>query len=86
MDYKNPELDSILDQAATTTDKNKRKSLYFKAQDILLKEVPAPILYMLTYFWIYNKRVHNYGGDNSTIGPWSFNDPRQTQLAWVTKS
>ena len=84
MDYKNPDLDALLDQAVTTTDKTKRKQLYVKAQDILLKDVPAPILYMLTYFWVYNKRVHNYGGDNTTIGPWAYNDPRQTQLAWVT--
>ena len=39
--YSNPELDKLFADAATTIDVAKRKDLYFKAQAILAKDLPA---------------------------------------------
>lgn len=44
--YENKEIDSILLEARTTIDQDKRKSLYFKAQEIIQNELPH---YTLVY-------------------------------------
>jgi peptide/nickel transport system substrate-binding protein len=44
-DYKNPELDPILEKAMASTDREERKRLYFQAQQILLDEAPQIIWY-----------------------------------------
>ena len=44
--YKNPELDKVLDQGATTIDENERRRLYEEAQTIVYEDVPwVPIDY-----------------------------------------
>ena len=44
--YKNPDLDDVLDQAATTIDENERRRLYEEAQTIVYDDVPwVPIDY-----------------------------------------
>ncbi|MGL5662344.1 MAG: ABC transporter substrate-binding protein, partial [Cetobacterium sp.] len=44
--YENKEIDSLLLEARTTVDQNKRKDLYFKAQEIIQNELPH---YTLVY-------------------------------------
>jgi peptide/nickel transport system substrate-binding protein len=39
--YSNPEVDRLLDEARQTADVDKRRELYFEAQEITAKEVPA---------------------------------------------
>ena len=44
--YKNPELDDILRQGATTVDENERRRLYEQAQEIIYNDAPwVPIVY-----------------------------------------
>jgi peptide/nickel transport system substrate-binding protein len=66
MQYKNPEVDRLMAEALTTTDRAKRKPLYFKIQDILADELPGPILLYPKYWWGINKRVQNFN-----VGPYN---------------
>jgi peptide/nickel transport system substrate-binding protein len=60
MQYKNPEVDRLCADALTTTDRAKRKPLYFQLQNILADELPAPILLNPKYVWGINNRVKNF--------------------------
>jgi peptide/nickel transport system substrate-binding protein len=66
MQYKNSEVDSLMADALTTTDRTKRKPLYAKIQNILADELPAPILFYSNYLWGINKRVKNFN-----VGPYN---------------
>ena len=66
MQYVNPEVDRLMAEALTTTDRAKRKPLYFKIQDILADELPGPILFYPSYLWGINKRVKNFN-----VGPYN---------------
>ncbi len=57
MGYKNGKLDDIMDQATTVSDQKKRKDLYFKMQQILAEDQPAPILVFPDQLMGVNKRV-----------------------------
>ena len=61
--YKNPEVDKLMDDALGLTDRAKRKEIYFKIQDILAEDLPAPILFYPYYLWGINKRVQNFKVD-----------------------
>jgi peptide/nickel transport system substrate-binding protein len=60
MQYKNPALDKVLDDAVATLDQEKRKQLYFKMQQILAEDVPAPILTFPNGLLSLNKRIQNW--------------------------
>lgn len=66
MQYKNPDVDRLMAEALTTTDRAKRKPLYFQIQNILADEVPAPILAYYNSIWGINKRVKNLN-----LGPYN---------------
>ena len=66
MQYKNADVDRLMDEALTTTDRAKRKPLYFQIQNILADELPAPILFYPNYLWGVNKRVKNFN-----VGPYN---------------
>jgi peptide/nickel transport system substrate-binding protein len=62
--YKSSAMDQALDDAVGTLDQAKRKQLYFKVQDTLNDEVPAPILVFNKGIWGATKRVQGiFGGD-----------------------
>lgn len=45
--YKNPEVDDLLNQALTTTDRSERRTSYLRAQQILVEDAPwVPIAYV----------------------------------------
>ncbi len=56
-DFKNADVDAALDGAIATLDKNKRKEFYYKFQDIMSDQVPAPILMFNVGIWGTSKRV-----------------------------
>ncbi len=66
MQYMNPEVDRLMAEALQTTDRAKRKPLYFQIQNILADEVPAPILVYPKYLWGISKRVKNF-----SVGPYN---------------
>jgi peptide/nickel transport system substrate-binding protein len=79
-DFKNDQVDQILDQALVTLDRTKRKQLYGQFQDIMSDEVPAPVLVFNTGIWATNARVQ--GTDFGTFNqygtrPWK-------NKVWVT--
>src|SRR5438105_6627895 len=73
-DFKNDQVDQILDQALSTLDRNKRKDLYNQFQDIMSDQVPSPVLLFNTGIWGVNKRVQgtDFGPFNQfQLRPWS---------------
>jgi peptide/nickel transport system substrate-binding protein len=60
MHYVNSDLDKVLDDAVATLDQAKRKQLYFKMQQILADDQPAPILVFPNGLLSLNKRVQNW--------------------------
>ncbi len=46
--YRNPRIDELFELAASETDRQKRASYYFEAQDILVKDLP--------YLWLYESQ------------------------------
>jgi peptide/nickel transport system substrate-binding protein len=64
--YKNPELDGLLDQALQTVDRNKRKDIYAKVQEILMEDLPSPLVTYPKGLWGISKRVQNFN-----VGPWN---------------
>jgi peptide/nickel transport system substrate-binding protein len=60
MHYMNSDLDKVLDDAVATLDQAKRKQLYFKMQQILADDQPAPILVFPNGLLSLNKRVQNW--------------------------
>ena len=66
MQYKNSQIDSLMAQALTTTDRSKRKPIYIQIQDILMDDLPAPILFYPQYLWGISNRVKNFN-----VGPYN---------------
>ena len=79
-DFKNTDVDSILDQAIATLDRTKRKALYGQFQDIMSDQVPSPILLFNTGIWGVNTRVKN-----TDFGPFNQYGTRPwNSSVWVT--
>ena len=75
-DFKNDQVDSVLDQALTTLDQSKRKQLYAQFQDLMADQVPSPILVFNTGIWGVNSRVQgtDFGPFNQyQFRPWLHN-------------
>lgn len=75
-DFKNSQVDSILDEAIATLDQNKRKQLYFQFQDIMSDLVPSPILNFAHGIIGVNTRVQgsDFGPFNQYGNrPWNHN-------------
>jgi peptide/nickel transport system substrate-binding protein len=58
-DYQNPQLDALMDQANAVVDRDKRKALYAKVQDVLADDLPYLGLFFEKRLWGVNKRVGN---------------------------
>jgi peptide/nickel transport system substrate-binding protein len=56
--YQNPELDSLLDTAATAYKEKDKKKAYQKIQEHLVGELPVISLYFRTGSLLVNNRVH----------------------------
>lgn len=71
--FKNADVDQALAEAVTTVDRNKRKQLYARFQNLIQDLAPAPILFFNRANYGVNKRVRGYGlGTFSQYGtrPW----------------
>jgi peptide/nickel transport system substrate-binding protein len=79
-DFKNAEVDKILDDAIVTLDKTKRKQLYFQFQDIMSDQVPSPIILFNTGIWGVSKRVQG-----TDFGPFDqYQNRPWMKDVWVT--
>jgi peptide/nickel transport system substrate-binding protein len=59
MSYKNPQVDTILQQAVGTLDKNSRKQLYTEFAQIVMGELPVLPILSTGNLWPVNRRVQN---------------------------
>jgi ABC-type transport system substrate-binding protein len=57
--YSNPELDRLLDEAITTTDRSRTRELYAKAQEIISREVPQLPLWFPDQMVVARRNVEN---------------------------
>jgi peptide/nickel transport system substrate-binding protein len=57
--YSNPQVDTIVTQALSELDQEKRKQLYIQMQNIVADEAPSVILFFTQTPAAVNKRVHN---------------------------
>jgi peptide/nickel transport system substrate-binding protein len=60
MQYKNAQVDQLMADALKTTDRTKRKPIYYQIQNILAEDVPACILTVPNSLWGINNRVKNF--------------------------
>ena len=60
MSYSNPQVDQLMSDALQTTDRAKRKPIYFQIQNLLAEDIPAGMLFYPNYLWGINKRVVNF--------------------------
>ncbi|CAN5484531.1 ABC transporter substrate-binding protein [soil metagenome] len=68
--YSNPEFDKIIAEAINAEDQEKAKELYFKAQEIVSRDVPLLPLWYPANMVVANKRIGNINIGAS--GDWSF--------------
>ncbi len=82
-DFKNTQVDDLLNQASGTLDQSKRKAAYAKFQDVMNQEVPAPILVFNKGLWAANKRVQGISG---AFGPYNQYNSRSVVFknVWVS--
>ena len=69
--YKNPKVDDLLEQAVQTLDTQKRKGLYQQIQEILMEDLPAPLITYPKTIWGISKRVKGWNQ-----GAWNTYAPR----------
>jgi len=55
--YKNPEVDTLLDEAKSTLDIEKKRTIYKRLHEILADDVPYTYLWTLTNYAAYNRRL-----------------------------
>jgi peptide/nickel transport system substrate-binding protein len=67
--YSNPEVDKLIEQGETTIDREKRKEIYWKIQEIAYQETASAPLHNGTMIVGVNKRVKNY-----LPNPYAFNN------------
>jgi peptide/nickel transport system substrate-binding protein len=67
--YKNPEVDSLLEQARRTPDEPTQRALYRRIQEIILQDVPAVFISHPKAVYAIRDRVKNFRVDPLAI-PW----------------
>jgi peptide/nickel transport system substrate-binding protein len=68
--YSNPEIDSLLADAASEMDTEKRKAMYKRFQQIIVDDAPLIYFNVTPYHLIYNNKV-----GNPVTTPWGFFQP-----------
>jgi peptide/nickel transport system substrate-binding protein len=82
--FKNTQVDDLLNQASSTLDQGKRKTLYAQFQNLMAEEVPSPILVFNKGLWATSKRVQ--GISSSVFGSYNQYTSRSlfTKDVWVS--
>jgi peptide/nickel transport system substrate-binding protein len=65
--YRNPELDRLLDAARAESDQTKRKSLYSQAQKIIVRDVPILILSFKSEYVVGSSALQNLSYDSFSL-------------------
>ena len=61
VNYNNPEVDKILEEAQVTLNREERRKLYWQAQEILAEEVPYIPLVTTSTYHAYNAKLEGFG-------------------------
>jgi peptide/nickel transport system substrate-binding protein len=69
--YRNTKVDDLLDQAVKTVDRTQRKALYGQIQEVLMEDLPAPLVTFPKVVWGVSKRVKGWN-----VAPWNTDSPR----------
>ena len=69
--YRNARVDDLLHEGVVTLDRARRKQIYQQIQEILMEDLPAPLVTCPKSLWGISKRVKNFG-----VGPWNIQAPR----------
>jgi peptide/nickel transport system substrate-binding protein len=64
--YKNRKVDDLLAEAVQTLEHEKRKALYQQIQEVLMEDLPAPLITYPKGAWGISKRVRNF-----RVAPWN---------------
>lgn len=59
-DYKNPEFDALMDQAAATGDVDEANAIYQQGEEILLQDLPAIPMFYANAYGVASLTVENY--------------------------
>jgi peptide/nickel transport system substrate-binding protein len=65
--YSNPKVDSLLNQARTTSSAARQKQLYGQAERILVQQLPIIFLYYPTNLLAYRNTVTNYSNNPDSV-------------------
>lgn len=68
--YRNPRADALMDQLATTFDREKAKALYAELQRLIAEDQPFSFLHTVSVAWGIRNRVENV--KTSPVGLWLF--------------
>jgi peptide/nickel transport system substrate-binding protein len=69
--YKSAKVDDLLQQGVLTVDRTKRKQIYQQIQELLMEDLPAPLVTFPKSLWGVSKRVKNFN-----VAPWNIQAPR----------
>jgi len=69
--YKSTKVDDLLDQAVKTLDRGQRKALYQQIQEVLMEDLPAPLVTYPKTVWGVSKRVKGWN-----VAAWNTSSPR----------
>ncbi len=69
--YSNPEFGKLLEEASKEPDMEKRRELYWKAQEIMAKDLPYLPLVDLVAFYIYRTEWHNFPWELPGVVPYN---------------
>jgi peptide/nickel transport system substrate-binding protein len=58
--YNNPEVDRLIDEAATITDRAKQQQAYWQIQKLLMDDVAMVPIYYAVNLYVKSKKVHNF--------------------------
>ena len=56
--YRNPQVDALLSQGATSTDLQQRKAIYLQTERLLANDEPTLVLWSLDSIVVHRKRLH----------------------------
>jgi peptide/nickel transport system substrate-binding protein len=69
--YKSTKVDALLDQGLSTLDRGQRKLIYQQIQEVLMEDLPAPLITYPKTLWGVSKRVRGWN-----VAAWNTGSPR----------
>jgi peptide/nickel transport system substrate-binding protein len=68
--YKNSDFDKLLEEAETTADEERRRSLVAQMQQVIMEDVPAVMVHTLPNFYAFSDRVKGFDYTGHIAADW----------------